>query len=76
MWNHGEVPKELGCTILGLITKVNTDTQVIGLLELLWKVTKTIINTRLRVSVRLHDVLHGFHTGRVTGTAILELEMA
>ena len=37
---------------------------------------EAIINTRLRESIRLHDVLHGFHTWRGTGTAILELNLA
>ena len=35
-----------------------------------------ITNTRLRASVRLHEVLHGFHAGRWMGTAILELKLA
>ena len=34
-----------------------------------------IIDNRLRASVLLHDVLHGFRAGRGTGTAILELNL-
>ena len=35
---------------------------------------EAIIETRLRESVCLHDVLHGLRTGRGIGTAILELK--
>ena len=33
MWKHGGVPRELGWAILVLISKGNTDTRGIGLLE-------------------------------------------
>ena len=52
------------------------DTWGIGVLEFLWKGVETIINTQLSESVCLHDVLRGFFTGRGTGTAILELNLA
>ena len=45
------------------------------MLESLWEVVETIIDTRLRASVCLHDVLRGFHTVRGTGAAILELNL-
>ena len=64
MLKHGEVPGELGWTIQVLILKENMDTWGIGLLESLWKVVEAIIDTRLRSSVHLHNVPHGFHTGR------------
>ena len=51
------------------------DTRGIGLFESLWKVVEAIIDIRLRVSVRLHGVLHGFHAGRVPGMEILELNL-
>ena len=62
-------------TITVLIPKGNTYTWVIGLMELIWKVVEGIIDTCLRQSFRLHNVLHGFHTGMGTGKAILELKM-
>ena len=37
---------------------------------------EAIIEIRLRTSVRLHEVLHGFCACRVTGTEILELNVA
>ena len=76
MWLTGETPQELGWTLLVLIPKVTTKTQGIGLLEILWKVVEDLIDTRLRASLQLHDVLHGFRTGRGTGTAIMELKLA
>ena len=48
MWKHKEIPKKLGWEILVLIPKRNTDTRVIGLMELLWKVTEAIIDNVLR----------------------------
>ena len=36
-------------------------------------VVEAIIDTRLREIFRLHNVLHGFHTGRGMGAAKLEL---
>ena len=75
MWQHRDIQRELGWTILVLITKGNTDTKGIGLLESMWKVVEVIINTRLRASVRLHNVLHLFCAGRVMGMEILELNL-
>ena len=51
MWSTGYIPWELGCTILLLIPKGNTDNRGIGLLEKLWKVVKAIINTRPWASI-------------------------
>ena len=65
----------MGCMVIVLIPNGNNDTHSIGLLELLWKVVEAIIETCLRVSVCLHDILHGFHEGRGTGMAILELNL-
>ena len=38
MWRTGEILQELGCNVLVIIPKCNTDTQAIGLLETLWNV--------------------------------------
>ena len=73
VWKHRDIRREIGCKFLVLIYKGNTDNQSIGLLEYMWKVVETIINTRLRASVRLHDVLHGFCAGGGMDTDILEL---
>ena len=62
--------------ILVLIPKGTTDTRGIILLETLWKLVEALINTRLKTSLQMHDVLHGFSDGRWTGTAIMELKLA
>ena len=38
MWTMSDIPRELGQTILVLISKGNKDTQCIGLLDTLWNV--------------------------------------
>jgi hypothetical protein len=47
----------------------------IGLLEVMWKVCSSIINSRLQESIQFHKALHGFRRGRGTGTAILEAKL-
>ena len=41
----------------------------VGLVEILWKTTTVIINRKLNLAIRYHDTLHGFWSGRRTGTA-------
>ena len=65
----------MGWKILVLIYKGNTYTQGIDLLESLRKVVEAIIDTCLRASVHLHDVLHEFLAVRGKGTAISEINM-
>ena len=76
MWKHGEILRYLVCTILFLIPKGNSNTRGFGLLELLRKVVEAIIDTGLRSSACLHNVLHGFCAVSETGTVILELKLA
>ena len=59
-----------------MITKVNADTWRICLLEVVWKMAETVIDTRIKKVVQFHYVLHGFHTGRAEGTAIMEIKLA
>ena len=47
MYQHGEIPEDLGWKILILVAKLNTDTRGIVFLETLWKVVEAIINTHL-----------------------------
>ena len=35
---------------------------------------EAMIDAHLRSSIQFHDVLHGFHAGRGTGTATMELK--
>ena len=76
MWRMGDIPQGLGWTILVLIIKGTLDTRVIVILETLWKVVETLIDTRLRASLQFHDVLHEFRAVRGTATAIMELKIA
>ena len=34
-----------------------------------------IVNSRLQITIILHDTLHGFRKGRETGTAIVEVKL-
>ena len=55
-----------------LIPKGGGGYRSIGLVEAIWKVCTSIVNSRLQSSIVIHDVLHGFRQGRGTGTAIME----
>ena len=71
-----EISRELGWAILFLIPKGNTDTWGIGLLESLWRVVEAIVDTCLRPSFCLHDILQCFRAGKGTRSAIFELKLA
>ena len=73
MWEHGTIPTYLGCTTLILIPKGNIHNEHIGILEVPWKVMESIIDTRIKKSMAIHCVLHGFFAGRGTRTSIMEL---
>ena len=45
------------------------------MVETIWKVCTSIVNSRLRSSIVLHDALYGFRMGRVTGRAIIESKL-
>ena len=75
MWQRRDIPRDLGWTILVIISKDNTYTQEIGMLKLLWKVVEAIIDTPMRESVRLHDILHGFRAGRGNETRIFGVKL-
>ena len=76
MWQTGDIPQDLGLTVLVLIPKVTTDTKGIGLLETLWKVVEVPIDTCIRASLQYHDALHGLRSGRGTGKATMELKLS
>ena len=76
MWENGYITMELGRNKLILIPKVNEYIQDIGMLEFVWKVVESVIDTRIKTVQQFHDVLHGLHTGRGSGTPILELKLA
>ena len=61
---------------MGLLPKINSNTQGMGLIDVLWKVVEYIIDTRIKTVVTFHDVLNGFRASRGTGAAIMEINMA
>ena len=76
MWEHRILLTELSCIIFALLPKINVETQGTSQLKVLWKVVKAIIDTRVKMPVKFHYILHGFHAQQGTGTAIMELNMA
>ena len=75
MWSTGEIPQELGWTVLVLIPKGTTDTWGIGLIETMWKVVEALIDTCLRASLHMHEILHGSRARIGMRTAIMELKI-
>ena len=57
MWENGSIPTELGCTVLVMIPKGNTDTRGIGLLGVVWKVVEAVIDTRIKTGVQFEPPL-------------------
>ena len=58
-----------------LISKGNTDTWGIEILEVFWKVLEAVIDTRIKIALQFHGVLHGFHAERGTGAIIMDLKL-
>jgi exonuclease III len=75
VWEHGEIPQQLSWIIIVLLPKGGGDYRGIGLLEPLWKCIEILMDKRLQV-IEFHDCLHGFLTGRGTGTATTEVKLA
>ena len=69
------LPTNLICIILVLIPKWNSDTWGVCFPEVLWKVSEAIINTRVKTSVKLLEILHRFCANLVTGMAIMDVKM-
>ena len=58
-----------------LIPKGEKDYRGIRLVEVMWNLVAEILNRRFTASINYHDFLHGFRTGRGTGTATLEANL-
>jgi exonuclease III len=70
------LPRTFGIGILVLIPKGEPDQfRGIALLEVIYKLVSTIINTRLTEEIKFHDAVHGFCRGRGTNTAIIEAKL-
>ena len=72
---EGYMLEALIWTTMVLIPKGKGDYRGIGLVETIWKVYLSNVNSRLRSSIVLHDVLNGLRQGRGEGTAIMEAKM-
>jgi hypothetical protein len=58
IWDDGKMPIQIGWVVTVLIPKGGGDYFGIGLLELIWKVIKRVMDRWLEV-IALHDSLHG-----------------
>ena len=74
LW-EGYIPEALIWKTMVLIRKGKGEYRGIGLVETIWKVCTSIVNSRLQSSIVLHDVLHGFRQGRGTGTVIMKAKL-
>jgi hypothetical protein len=71
-----DIPSSFCNGILVLIPKtVPGEYRGIALLEVIYKLISSIINRRLVSGIQWHDAIHGFRTGRGTGTAIIEAKL-
>ena len=59
-----------------MLFKGHTYTQGVGIMEILWKVVESIIDTLINAVVTFYNVLHRLCANRGTGSAIMELNMA
>ena len=72
---EGYIPEALMWMTMVLIPKDKGEYRGIGLVETIWKVCMSIVNSRLQSSIVLHDALHGFRHGRGKWAAIMEAKL-
>jgi hypothetical protein len=71
----GELPAEISWSVLVVIPKGYGGFRGIGLLEVIWKVISSIIDSRLQAEIEFDDSLHGFRVERGTSTACIEAKL-
>ena len=71
-FRDGTPPEELTWATMVLIPKGKGEFRGIIIEEVAWKVCATVVNCRLVRGLVLHEALHGFRSGRETGTATLD----
>ncbi len=69
------MPRAFEVGILALIPKDITSHRGIVLLEAIYKIASAIVASRLSNAVKFHDALHGFLSGRRTGTVITQVKL-
>jgi hypothetical protein len=75
IFETGRLPTELTWCVLVAIPKPSGGFRGIGLLELMWKLMSSIIDSRMKENIQLHSTLHDFRPGRGTGTASIEVKL-
>ena len=73
-WVQRVPTQKLWSTVV-LLSKGNDNYQGIGLLEMSWKVIKSIINQWIASKVKFHNALHGFQANRGTDTVCIEAKL-
>ena len=71
MFRDGTVLEEISWAKMILLHQDKVGYRGIGIVELLWKVFSVLVNCSLKMSVVLHETLHGFREWRGAGTAKL-----
>jgi len=72
IYHTGVLPMELLWSVLVLLPKDSGGFCGIGLLEIVWKVVSSIIDARIKASIKFHDALHEFWAKQ--GKALLLLK--
>lgn len=73
----GQLPQALSVAILVLLPKPGSgDFRGIGLLESIWKLVSSIIDSRLKGVLEFDNTIHGFRQERGTGTAVLRNKLS
>ena len=76
IFEEEEIPQAFCHGILVLIRKSKPgDFCGIELLEILFKLVSSIINSRISAKVKFDDAIHGFRLSRGTSTAIMEAKL-
>ena len=74
IWDKGEIPRQMLWVVVVFLPKGGGNFRGIGLLEPFWKVIEVLMEKRL-AHIKFHDCLHGFLSGRGTGTATTEVKL-
>ena len=74
-FQDGVLAEEAAWQKVALIPKGGCYYQCIGLVEVMWKAVAVILNRCFTASITYHNSLHGFWSGRGTGTVTLEVKL-
>ena len=75
MFRDRTVPEYIAWEKMVVLLKGKGGYRGIGIVEVLWKLCSVVVNCRLKMSVGMHNALHGFREGRGTGMATLEYKL-